>query len=77
MAKSNLERTTLNLPAGTKERVRRAIAAAVLMGEAAPEDFTAFVVAALEEKMQRVMARFAESGGALPQGAEGARGRKA
>ncbi len=41
------ERTTFNLPAGTKKRVLKACALLTVLGEEAPPDLTSFVVEAV------------------------------
>lgn len=51
-------RTTMNLPLGLKDRVKKACGLMAAMNEEAPPDLTAFAVAAMEEKISAVQSRY-------------------
>lgn len=51
------ERTTFNLPAGTRERVKRAQALLTVLGEKSPPDLTSFVVEAVDRLVRDIEAR--------------------
>lgn len=51
------ESASFRLPIGMKDQIRLAMAKMRVSGQDAPRDMTAFVVAAIEEKIARVSAR--------------------
>lgn len=55
------ERTTINFPPGTKDAVRRAQAALLMLGDEAPKDFSAFIVAAAQKECEAIMKRYASA----------------
>lgn len=57
--KGPTERTTMNLPLGLKDRVWKAIKTMTKMDEDPPVDLTAFAVAAMSEKIDSIMLRYA------------------
>lgn len=51
------ESASFRLPIGMKDQIRLAMAKMRVSGQDAPRDMTAFVVAAIEEKIARISAR--------------------
>ena len=62
------DRITMNVPAGWRREIDKAIGVLALVDESAdrPGDFTSYMIAAAREKMARDLALFLAKGGALP-----------
>lgn len=51
------ERTTFNLPPGTRDRILHAIALQTVLGDDAPRDATSFVIAAIDKLASEIEER--------------------
>lgn len=62
------DRITMNVPAGWRREVDKAIGILALVDESddRPSDFTSYMIAAAREKMARDLDTFLAKGGALP-----------
>lgn len=55
------DKATLNLPPGTKDKIRKAMAAETMMGNNVPEDVSTWVAALIEREVKDVLARYEAS----------------
>lgn len=51
----------MNLPPGTKDKIRKAMAAETMMGNNVPEDVSTWVAALIEREVKDVLARYEAS----------------